>query len=160
MTRSAMRLYLGVSLALLYGCGALSLGGSARAADAPTPLLARESGRLVVSSTSSTPRPSTNAMPKSTPPTGPARSAANPRPTRTARPFAVASADKPSLTKGSDCAGTTDPVAPTFEQIYKGKFHYLVWNDHSTRNEGACLHTPTAAAGSWGAFQRRAGLER
>src|SRR2546425_12319668 len=45
--------------------------------------------------------------------------------------FVYASAEQPSLQKGSGCAGetTTDPVGATFDQIYENGFYYLIWND-------------------------------
>jgi hypothetical protein len=45
--------------------------------------------------------------------------------------FVFASSEDPSLKQGSDCAGdtTVDPVGATFDQVYNGSFHYVVWND-------------------------------
>jgi hypothetical protein len=45
--------------------------------------------------------------------------------------FVYASSESPSLQKGSGCVGatTTDPLGATFNQIYNGNFHYVVWND-------------------------------
>ena len=45
--------------------------------------------------------------------------------------FLYASSTRPTLKKGSGCAGetTVDPVGATFDQIYNGTYNYLVWND-------------------------------
>jgi hypothetical protein len=45
--------------------------------------------------------------------------------------FVYASSESPSLQKGSGCAGgtTTDPLGATFDQVYKGSFYYVIWND-------------------------------
>jgi hypothetical protein len=39
--------------------------------------------------------------------------------------------DDSELAKGKNCLGTTlrDPVGATFDEIYHGKFNFLVWND-------------------------------
>jgi hypothetical protein len=46
--------------------------------------------------------------------------------------YAVASSEAPQLVDGvKDCLGMTtqDPVGATFDEIYNGGFHYVVWND-------------------------------
>jgi hypothetical protein len=45
--------------------------------------------------------------------------------------FAVASSKDPKLAQGHGCAGATltDPIGATFDQIYNGTFHYVLWND-------------------------------
>lgn len=45
--------------------------------------------------------------------------------------FVYASSENHSLQNGSNCAGdtTTDPIGATFDQVYNGSFHYLIWND-------------------------------
>ena len=45
--------------------------------------------------------------------------------------FAFATNRRPVLRAGGGCLGTSgeDPVGATFEQIYRGKFFYVVWND-------------------------------
>ncbi len=58
--------------------------------------------------------------------------------------FAYASSEAPTLQQGAGCAGVTgastaapvsapapatDPIGATFEQVYNGAFHYVVWND-------------------------------
>jgi len=46
--------------------------------------------------------------------------------------YVFASSANPELAPGShDCLGEggDDPVAATFEEVYRGAFHYVVWND-------------------------------
>ena len=45
--------------------------------------------------------------------------------------FVYASSAHQALQKGNGCVGGTtgDPLGATFDQIYNGSFHYLVWND-------------------------------
>lgn len=45
--------------------------------------------------------------------------------------FVVASSEQPTLQKGGGCVGATldDPVGATYNQIYNGDYHYVVWND-------------------------------
>jgi len=45
--------------------------------------------------------------------------------------FAYASSEHSTLQLGSNCVGdsTSDPLGATFDQIYDGSFHYLIWND-------------------------------
>lgn len=45
--------------------------------------------------------------------------------------FAFASDQDSTLQKGSGCNGETlsDPLGATFDEIYNGDFHYVVWND-------------------------------
>ena len=45
--------------------------------------------------------------------------------------FAYASSADPALKQGAGCAGdtTTDPLGATFDQVYNGKFFYVLWND-------------------------------
>ena len=45
--------------------------------------------------------------------------------------FALASSADGTLRSGSGCAGdtTTDPLGATFDQVYNGKFYYVIWND-------------------------------
>jgi Deoxyribonuclease II len=152
MTRSlcAMRLHLGVSLLLLFGCAPLFSGGSASAADAPVPLLAEgkpvdwwfvyKFNAQTVDQCDADIDPSDRPCPFG----------GKPAAYKNSQAFAVASKDKPSLTKGSDCAGTTDPVATTFDQIYKGKFHYLVWNDQFYKEPKVRACNADGCAGSWG----------
>ena len=45
--------------------------------------------------------------------------------------FAVASSRDNALSQGKGCIGatTSDPNGATFDQVYNGSFHYVVWND-------------------------------
>jgi len=45
--------------------------------------------------------------------------------------YVYATSDNPVLTKGGGCVGdtTNDPVGATFDEVYNGKFNYVVWND-------------------------------
>jgi hypothetical protein len=45
--------------------------------------------------------------------------------------FVYACSEAPALQKGTGCVGetTTDPVGATFDEIYRGAFHYVLWND-------------------------------
>ena len=45
--------------------------------------------------------------------------------------FAYASSEHSALQLGSNCVGdtTSDPLGATFDQVYNGTFHYLIWND-------------------------------
>jgi hypothetical protein len=60
--------------------------------------------------------------------------------------FAFASSANAKLAPGSGCAGdtTADPIGATFNQVYNGKYFYVLWNDQF---DGA----PTATMGApWG----------
>jgi Deoxyribonuclease II len=45
--------------------------------------------------------------------------------------FVYASSESAQLAQGTDCAGTSvqDPIGATYDQIYNGQLHYVVWND-------------------------------
>lgn len=45
--------------------------------------------------------------------------------------FVYASSENPHVAQGDGCLGTTqqDPVGATYDEIYNGRFHYVVWND-------------------------------
>ena len=45
--------------------------------------------------------------------------------------FVFASSESPQLTQGAGCVGTTeqDPVGATYDEIFNGRFSYVVWND-------------------------------
>jgi len=45
--------------------------------------------------------------------------------------YVYASSESPTLQQGSGCAGdtTNDPIGATFDEIYHGNYHYVVWND-------------------------------
>ena len=60
--------------------------------------------------------------------------------------FAYASSIDHALQKGGGCVGdsTMDPVGATFEQVYKGHFFYVLWNDQFYGNP---INTEGAPAG-------------
>jgi hypothetical protein len=60
--------------------------------------------------------------------------------------FAFASSADGTLRQGGGCAGdtTTDPLGATFDQVYNGKFFYVLWNDQFY---GDPLQTESAPAG-------------
>jgi hypothetical protein len=48
--------------------------------------------------------------------------------------YIAASSDAPALQDGiKDCLGDTtgDPVGATFDEVYNGNFHYVIWNDQT-----------------------------
>src|SRR5690242_15383849 len=60
--------------------------------------------------------------------------------------FAFASSAGGTLRQGGGCAGdtTTDPLGATFDQVYNGKFFYVLWNDQFY---GDPIQTQLAPAG-------------
>ena len=56
--------------------------------------------------------------------------------------FVYASKDRSSPQQGRGCIGdtTTDPVGATFDQVYNGSYHYVIWNDqfYNDPNLPAC----------------------
>jgi hypothetical protein len=55
-----------------------------------------------------------------------------PGPYRFGQRFVFASSEQPTLADGGqECMGTStgDPVGATFDEVYNGNFHYLLWND-------------------------------
>src|SRR6185437_7268497 len=44
--------------------------------------------------------------------------------------FVYASSEDKALQQGSDCAGDTtdEPIGATFDEVYNGSYHYVVWN--------------------------------
>jgi hypothetical protein len=45
--------------------------------------------------------------------------------------FVYASSDSPVLQQGVGCVGdrTSDPLGATFDEIYNGSYHFVIWND-------------------------------
>jgi len=45
--------------------------------------------------------------------------------------FVYASSESPTLQQGNGCVGDTinDPIGATFDEVYNGGYHYVVWND-------------------------------
>lgn len=64
--------------------------------------------------------------------------------------FAVASSETASLEDGQGCAGSSDPVAATFKQIYEGDFRYLVWNDQFYGSPKVKACSGDSCGGPWG----------
>src|SRR5882724_10331 len=56
--------------------------------------------------------------------------------------FAVASSESKTLRQEEGCAGdtTNDPLGATFDEVYNGSFHYVIWNDQfkSDPNVAGC----------------------
>jgi hypothetical protein len=69
---------------------------------------------------------------------------------RNTQQFVFASSDKSSFTKSDGCAGTADPVAATFDQIYSGKFRYLVWNDQFYKEPRVHACSGNSCPSPWG----------
>jgi hypothetical protein len=66
--------------------------------------------------------------------------------------YVVASSDEPTLKQGSGCAGETqsDPIGATFEQVYNGSFHYLIWNDQFYNDPQIAGCSGTSCGAPWG----------
>ena len=66
--------------------------------------------------------------------------------------FAFASSTNSELVAGKGCAGATeqDPIAATFEQVYKGEFHYLIWNDQFYRDPAVRACKGDSCGAPWG----------
>lgn len=45
--------------------------------------------------------------------------------------YVYASSEAATLQQGDGCAGdaTSDPIGATFDEVYNGAFHYVIWND-------------------------------
>ena len=65
--------------------------------------------------------------------------------------FAFASSADPTLQQGTGCLGAqlTDPVGATFDQVYNGKFFYVIWNDQFYGDPKVCGKSANCT-GSWG----------
>lgn len=68
--------------------------------------------------------------------------------------YLVASNDSGSLQNGlTDCLGTKtdDPVGASFDEIYNGKYHYLIWNDQPYGDPEITACTSNGnCSGPWG----------
>lgn len=67
--------------------------------------------------------------------------------------FAYASSEHPGLQDGGQqCLGTTkqDPVGATFDEVYNGKYHYVVWNDQPYDDPGMACGKSDSCSGPWG----------
>ncbi|HEY4354299.1 MAG TPA: deoxyribonuclease II family protein [Acidobacteriaceae bacterium] len=68
--------------------------------------------------------------------------------------YVQASSEQPTLQDGvTDCLGTTtrDPVGASFDEVYNGKYHFVVWNDqpYGDPKIAACTNNGNCA-GTWG----------
>jgi hypothetical protein len=148
--RRAIRLKLAFALTLCCACGPL-LQDIARAADAPAPLL--EKAKPVTwwfvykfnAQTFPVCGPDKATDPDRVCPFG-----GEPAAYRNSQQFVFASSEKASLTKATGCAGTTDPVGTTFDEIYSGKFHYLIWNDQFYQDPKVHACSANSCGGPWG----------
>ena len=68
--------------------------------------------------------------------------------------FAYSSSEHSALQAGSSCLGdtTTDPLGATFDEIYNGSFHYVIWNDQFYNDPKMTLPgcNIKGCAGTWG----------
>ena len=66
--------------------------------------------------------------------------------------YAVASSDDPTLQQGDGCAGDTltDPIGATFNEIYNGDFHYVVWNDQFYQDPQIPTCSGDSCGSPWG----------
>lgn len=65
--------------------------------------------------------------------------------------FAFASSAHPQLDQGQGCLGAqlTDPVGATFNQVYNGKYFYVLWNDQFYGDPKVCGKSANCT-GRWG----------
>jgi len=66
--------------------------------------------------------------------------------------YVFASNESPSLKQGAGCAGdtVTDPVGATFDEVYNGSFHYLVWNDQFYQDPKITGCSGNSCSALWG----------
>ena len=66
--------------------------------------------------------------------------------------FAFASSEDGALRQGRGCAGATltDPIGATFDQVYNGSFHYLIWNDQFYRDPAVSACKGDSCGAPWG----------
>jgi Deoxyribonuclease II len=142
-----------LSLVLFCALGALSFkGNTATAADAPAPLLAK--GKPVewwfVYKFNAQTFPACGAEAKDDNAERMCPFGGEPASYRNSQQFVFASNEKASFTASDGCAGTDDPVAETFEQIYNGNFRYVVWNDQFYKEPKVHACTADGCPGPWG----------
>jgi hypothetical protein len=149
----ALRLQLILSLAL-FCCGPLVFDyGGARAADAPVPLL--KEGKPVdwwfVYKFNAKNFPAcTSKEEEEDDDDRSCRFGGKPASYKNSQHFVFASSEKGAFTESEGCAGTTDPVGTTFDQIYSGKFRYLVWNDQFYGDPKVHACSGNSCGGPWG----------
>jgi deoxyribonuclease II len=66
--------------------------------------------------------------------------------------YVYATNDDPTLKQGKGCAGETgtDPIGATFEQVYNGAFHYLIWNDQFYQDPEIASCSGNSCGAPWG----------
>jgi hypothetical protein len=66
--------------------------------------------------------------------------------------YVFASDEAPTLKQGTGCAGDTgsDPIGATFEQVYNGSFHYLIWNDQFYNDPQITGCSGNSCSSPWG----------
>jgi hypothetical protein len=116
---------------LLLAASLAGAGDVARAADAPAPLLAKDKpvDWWFVYKFNSATFPACGVELKDDTAERDCPFGGEPMGYGNSQQFVFASSERASFQKSDGCAGTSDPVAVTFKQIYQGKFRYLVWND-------------------------------
>ena len=79
--------------------------------------------------------------------------------------FVYASSDSPTLQQGSGCAGDSTemppsiPIGATFDEVYHGSYHYVVWNDQFY-DDPDIARVQRVVWRSVGPFQGHGGVER
>lgn len=65
--------------------------------------------------------------------------------------YVYGSSEEPALQKGGGCVGETTegPLGATFDQVYNGNFHYVVWNDQFY-DDPMIAGCTTSCGGPWG----------
>ena len=65
--------------------------------------------------------------------------------------YAVASSDNAALESGAGCLGATktDPVGATFDQVFNGRYFYVLWNDQFYGDPVVCGRSGNCGKG-WG----------
>lgn len=67
--------------------------------------------------------------------------------------YAYATSQQPTLQQGAgDCLGdaTSDPVGATFDEVYNGNFHYVIWNDQFYGNPKSASCGDDQCGAPWG----------
>lgn len=67
--------------------------------------------------------------------------------------YAFASNEAPTLAQGGkDCLGdtTADPVGATYDQVYNGSYHYVVWNDQFYADPASASCSGDGCDAPWG----------
>lgn len=66
--------------------------------------------------------------------------------------YAYASNENPQLQQGAGCVGATatDPLGATFEEIYNGSYHYVIWNDQFYQDPEIAGCSGDSCSAPWG----------